>query len=106
MKPVEYEAVHLVQVGPSKKNFILSFSKKALIAMKEGKSFPVKMELEDDKIVNIVAMRDSTYQSKLKVFSDINDKAAADAKAIVEQSETIDNISKSIAESADKTIDG
>ena len=85
-KMVEKDAVKFVQIGTSGKNYCLTLSKTALIALREGSSFPVELFVGDTK-VKFNIMRDRTFQENLRKFKKINQEAkdAADAKIEAEE---------------------
>jgi len=80
---VESDAVKFVQIGTSGKNQCLVLSKTALIAIREGQSFPVEVLVGDTKM-KFVIMRDRTFKKNLRDFKKTAQAAQGSVEATIE----------------------
>lgn len=85
VRNVEDNAVQFIPVGESGDNYIITLSKNALIAIREGKSFPIEL-LAGGKKKTIILMRDNTYRDKMR----LHNKLAQQAKEQVETTLQVD----------------
>ena len=92
---VEDDAVQFVQIGTSGTNQVLTLSKNALIAIREGKSFPVEL-LVGDKKVKFQIMRDTTFKRQLAVYKKAAETAQDMGEAQVEANNEVAKIGKDI----------
>lgn len=97
---VEKDAVQLVEMGSSGKNYCLTLSKNALIAIREGKTFPLEL-LIGDKKMKINVMRDNEFKKKLATFNKINEQAKNSAQATAEATKAA-GLGKSLGETLDQ----
>jgi hypothetical protein len=99
-KMVGEDAVQLIEMGSSGENFCLTLSKSALMAVREGRSFPLDL-LMNGKKVKITVMRDNTYKKKLQAFLRLNEQAKDAAQSRVDLKEDVD-LGKSLGEKLDQ----
>lgn len=92
---VEKNAVNVVPVGKSGKNFMITFSKNALIAIREGQSFDVEL-LSGDKPLKMVFIRDNVARQKVKLLENLNKKAKESAEIVVSTEEETAMLGKDI----------
>lgn len=98
-KMVERDAVTLVEIGSSGKNYCLTLTKNALIAIREGSSFPIEFMANGTKMkVNI--MRDTEFRKKSRIFNKANQLAKESAIATKEANDAV-GIGKSLGEKLD-----
>lgn len=87
----------MIQVGKSGNNFMLSFSRNALMAMREGKSFPIQLQRGEENIT-FIAMLDVEVRKHLKALSMINSKSEETANIRMEVEEETAALTKSLAD--------
>jgi len=95
---VEKDAVKFVQIGTSGANHCLTLSKTALIALREGSTFPVELLVGDTK-VRFTIMRDTTFRVNLAKFTKINQAAKDNVQAQVDADEEVSKLGKDIGDS-------
>ena len=99
-KMVGENAVQLVEMGSSGTNYCITLSKAALIALREGRAFPLEF-LNGDKKMTITLMRDNTYKAKIQAFKKISEKAKDTVEKKVSVQEDTD-LGKSLGEKLDQ----
>jgi len=92
---VESDAVKLVQIGTSGKNYCVTLTKNALIALREGKSFPIDMMVNGEK-ASFTIMRDVTFRKNLTAFNKANVAAKKSADEKVEANKEVEGLGKDI----------
>lgn len=97
---VEENAVQLIEMGSSGKNFCLTVSKSALIAIRSGKSFPLEGLFGETKI-KINVMRDTEYKKKMLAFKKL-DEQAKDSVSIAKDKTDDADFGKSLGENLDQ----
>jgi hypothetical protein len=98
-KMVEEDGVQLIEMGSSGNNYCLTLSKRALMAIREGSSFPLELLMGERKI-KVTVIRNTEFRKKLRLFQKINEQAKNAAEAQVEANESV-GIGKSIGEKLD-----
>lgn len=99
-KMVNENAVQLVEIGNSGKNYCLTLSKNALVAIREGRTFPLELLLGDKKM-KINVMRDNTYKEQVRKFNKISEKAKESVEVAVDANDDA-NFGKSLGENLDQ----
>lgn len=99
-KMVEKDAVQLVEMGSSGKNYCLTLSKKSLIAIREGSSFPIEFMANGTKM-KINVMRDTEFRKKMRIFNKANTMAKESAIATKEVNDAV-GLGKSLGEQLDQ----
>lgn len=100
---VKEDAVQFIPVGESGDNYCLTLSKEALVAIRQGKSFPIQI-LAGDRKKTIVVIRDTIFKRNLRLHQAIMNKAKEDvqAKLQLEQGEKeAENLAETIGQQED-----
>ena len=71
---VESDGVQFIPIGESGDNYVITLSKHALIAVREGKSFPIEV-LAGGKKKTIILMRDNTFKRRMQVHNKLAEQA-------------------------------
>jgi len=80
---VEENAVQFIPIGDSGNNYVITLSKNALIAIREGKSFPIEL-LAGDKKKTFVIMRDTSFKAKMHLHNKIANQAKESVQSRIE----------------------
>lgn len=97
---VEENAVQLVEMGSSGTNYCLTLSKSALIAIREGRTFPLEL-LIGEKKMKINVMRNTEFKKKLNAFHKLNEQAKDSVKIATDKNEDAE-FGKSLGENLDQ----
>lgn len=92
VKKVDEKDCQLVEIGNS---YCITLSKNALIAIREGKTFPIEV-LDGETKRKIVVMRDTTFKRRIQIFQKTNNQAKESAERTVEANKEVGNLANEI----------
>lgn len=88
-KTVDETDVKFIEIGSSGKSYCLTLSKNALLALREGKTFPIEL-LDGDVKKLIVVMRDTTFKKRMTIHNKISKKAKESVETKIKERRDIE----------------
>lgn len=99
-KTVDSDDVKFVQIGNSGTNYCITISKNGLLALRNGKTFPIEL-IDGDKKKTIVVMRDVTFRKRMNIHSKLTQEAKKTAEIIINGNKEGANLGDDIGSSSD-----